>query len=304
MDWDNLRVFLELARTQRLSDAAQHLGIDHSTVSRRVRRFEQQLGSRLFDRNNQGYSLTAQGHALMPFAEHIENTVSRAAEQVGGRNQALSGQVRIGATEGFGSYVLAPQLAHFCSRHPGLRIDVLPVPRFVSLSKREADFAVTVERPDEGSYVVAKLCDYALKLYATPQYLATHAPIRSKSDLQQHPFYAYVDELVFSAELRYLQQVAAGLAVALRSSSVIAQYAAARQGLGVAILPCFLAQQDSGLAAVLDGEVAIQRSFWLVAPAELRNIARIRAVWDYLRDMAERNRAYLMGEAPRMNFGP
>lgn len=302
MDWDNLRVFLELARTQRLADAAQRLGIDHSTVSRRIRRFEQELGTQLFDRNNQGYALTAQGSALVAFAERMENTLHSATEEVGGRNQTLSGQVRLGATEGFGSFVLAPHLAHFCKRHPAMRVDVLPVPRFVNLSKREADFAVTIERPEEGSYVVSKLTDYCLKLYATPAYLKTHPPIRESRDLQQHPFYGYVDELVFSAELRYLQQIASPLVVVLRSSSVIAQYTAARRGQGLAILPCFLAQQCDDLVPVLDGQVSVLRTFWLVAPTELRNIARIKAVWDYLRKVVELNRDFLMGDSRQMAY--
>lgn len=301
-DWDHLRVFLQLARTPRLAEAAPQLGVDQSTVSRRIRRLEQRLGSRLFDRSNQGYTLTTQGQALVAHAEQMEATMQAAAEQVGGHNQALSGLVRIGATEGFGTFVLAPQLAHFCARHPGLQVDLLPVPRFVSLSRREADFAVAVERPAEGSYVVARLCDYRLQLYATAAYLRGQPPILSPRDLPRHPFYGYVDELVFSPELRYLQQVSPGLAQPLRSSSVIAQYTAVQRGQGLAILPCFLAAQDPALVPVLAEQVLLQRSFWLVAPPELRRIARIRAAWDYLRRMAELNRAFLMGEAREMRY--
>ncbi len=154
----------------------------------------------------------------------------------------------------------------------------------------------------QGSYVVARLCDYRLQLYATAAYLRGQPPILSPRDLPRHPFYGYVDELVFSPELRYLQQVSPGLAQPLRSSSVIAQYTAVQRGQGLAILPCFLAAQDPALVPVLAEQVLLQRSFWLVAPPELRRIARIRAAWDYLRRMAELNRAFLMGEAREMRY--
>jgi len=162
MDWDNLRVFLELTRSQGLVDAAKKLGIDHSTVSRRIKRFEEQVGSQLFDRNHHGYSLTAEGYRLVEYAEKIESTVYAAAEELGGHNRLLSGQVRLGATEGFGTFVLAPHIAHFCARNPHISVDMLPMPRFVNLSKREADISVTIERPVSGNYVVTKLADYAL----------------------------------------------------------------------------------------------------------------------------------------------
>ncbi|KAF3998088.1 LysR family transcriptional regulator [Glaciimonas immobilis] len=300
LDWDNLRVFLELTRSQGLVDAAKKLGIDHSTVSRRMRRFEEQVGSQLFERNNQGYALTAEGHRLIEYAEQVESTVYAAAEELSGHNRLLSGQVRLGATEGFGTFVLAPHLAHFCARHPHISVDLLPVPRFVNLSKREADISVTLERPKSGNFVMTKLADYVLKVYATPDYLANHTTIRSTEDLASHPLIGYVDDLVFTEELRYNENVAPTAFRAFRSTSVIAQYTAACRGQGLAILPCFLAQQSHDLIPVLDGQVAIQRTFWLVAAGETRNVARVAALWTYLRDVMEPNRAFLMGESREM----
>ena len=304
MDWDNLRIFLELTRSQGLVDAARKLGIDHSTVSRRMRRFEEQVGSQLFERNNQGYSLTAEGHRLIEYAERVESTVYAAAEELSGHNRLLSGQVRLGATEGFGTFVLAPHLAHFCARHPHISVDLLPVPRFVNLSKREADISVSIERPQSGNYVMTKLTDYRLKLYATPAYLDSHPVIRTLEDLANHPFIGYVDDLLFTEELRYKENVAPSAFRAFRSTSVIAQYTAACQGQGLAILPCFLAQQSTDLVPVLDGQSNIQRSFWLISAAETRNVARVAALWRYLRDVVEPNRAFLMGESRDMVWLP
>ena len=138
----------------------------------------------------------------------VENTVYAAAEELSGHNRLLSGQVRLGTTEGFGTFVVAPHLAHFCARHPHITVDLLPVPRFVNLSKREADIEVTIERPQSGNDVVTKLTNYLLKLYAARSYLENHAPIRTVQDLASHPFIGYVDDLVLSEELRYKDNVA------------------------------------------------------------------------------------------------
>ncbi|MCA0242006.1 MAG: LysR family transcriptional regulator [Proteobacteria bacterium] len=302
MEWDNLRVFLELARTERLMEAAQRLDVSTSTISRRLRRLEAELGTQLFDRNSQGFALTLQGEKLLHYAQEAEGVLSAAADAVFGRNESLSGQVRIGATEGFGCFVLAPHLAHFCAHHPRITVDLLPMPRFVSLSKREADAAVTIERPVHGSYVVSKLSDYKLKLYATADYLRAHAPIRTPADLAQHPFISYVDDLVFSAELKYLRQVAPSVQAVFRSTSVVAQYAAVCRGRGLGILPCFLAQHSSDLVPVLDDTVTVLRTFWLVVPADRRNVARVRAVCAWLRDTVQSNRDFLMGDAAQMTY--
>jgi DNA-binding transcriptional LysR family regulator len=304
LDWDNLRVFLELTRSQGLVDAARKLGVDHSTVSRRMRRFEEQVGSQLFDRKNQGTTLTAEGYRLVEYAEKIESTVYAAAEELGGRNELLSGQVRLGATEGFGSFFLAPHLAYFGARHPHISVDLLPMPRFINLSKRESDISVALERPQSGNYVVTKLTDYVLRLYATPAYLAARAPIRSVGDLSQHRLIGYIDDLVFSEELRYKDNIAPEVPRAFRSTSVVAQYMAARSGQALAILPCFMAQQSEELVPVLEDQMEIVRSFWLVAASEQRHIARVSALWRYLRDVIEPNRDYLMGNGREIVWLP
>lgn len=302
LDWDNLRIYLELNRSQGLVDAAKKLGIDHSTVSRRMRKFEEQVGTQLFDRSSAGYSLTPEGHRLMEYAEGIESTVYSATQELGEHNRLLSGQVRLGATEGFGSFVLASHLANFCARNPRISVDLIAVPRFVNLSKREADVVVTIERPQTGPYVVTKLCDYRLKLYATQAYLEQHEPINAMQDLVDHPLIGYVDDLLFSTELRYVETVAPHAFRAFRSTSITAQYHATRQGHALAILPCFLAQQCTDLVPVLDAENAVNlvRTFWLVSPSERRHVARVTALWNYLREAIELNQEFMMGESAQM----
>src|SRR5690606_36069117 len=140
LDWDSLRYFLEVARTQRVSAAARKLGDEHTTVSRRIRALEAELESLRFEKSrNTGFILTEDGHRLFGYAEQMESAVQTARENLSGIGQALSGHLRIGATECFGSYVLTPLAADFQRRYPHITLDILPVPRFVSLSKREAD---------------------------------------------------------------------------------------------------------------------------------------------------------------------
>jgi DNA-binding transcriptional LysR family regulator len=208
--------------------------------------------------------------------------------------------VRIGTTEGFGNFFLAPQLASFQRRCPELRIDLLPVPRFVSLSKREADLAVTIEHPKGGPYVKAKLSDYQLRLFATREYLEAHPPIEGVDDLRRHAFVGYVDELLFSSELLYLSRIAPAERIVFRSTSIIAQYTAALQGCALAVLPCFLAAQDARLLPVLEREVVVQKTFWIYCHEDQRRVRRVQAVWDHLRQAAALNQPFLRGETRKM----
>ncbi len=298
LNWDDLRFFLEVARTQRASGAAKRLGVDYTTVARRIRALEEAMGTLLFDKSRSGgFTLTAEGQRLVAYADAMETTVQSACDQVANTGHALSGHVRIGSTEGFGCFFLAPQLTRFRAAHPHVTVDLLPVPHFVSLTKREADLAVTIERPDRGPYVFTKLCDYQLRLYATREYLASHPPIGGKDDLARHAFISYVDDLAFSNELLYLERTVPGATAGLRTTSVIAQYFATLQGGGLAILPCFIAAQQPALVPVLPDEVALTRCFWLYCREDLRKLRRVQALWDYLRAAAEENRALLAGES-------
>jgi len=305
IDWDSLRYFLAVARTQRVSAAARQLGVEHTTVARRIRALEAELDILLFEKSRSaGFVPTEDGQRLFVYAEQMENSVHTARESLSGVGQALSGHVRIGATEGFGSYFLTPMAADFQRRYPHITLDILPVPRFVSLSKREADLAITIERPQRGPYVCSKLCDYALKLYGTRRYLADHAPIRDKRDLAGHTFIGYVDELLFSERLRYLEDLLPQSQVVLRSTSVIAQYHAALQGRSLAILPCFIAAQDDRLVPVLEAEVEISRSFWMYCHEDLRKLKRVTLLWDFMRRSVLRNAPLLAGRSGAMQYLP
>ncbi|WP_287030699.1 MULTISPECIES: LysR family transcriptional regulator [Pseudomonas] len=303
MNWDDLKFFLEVARTRTASSAAKRLNVDYTTVSRRIRALEKALGALLFEKSRSaGFVLTPEGLHLLGYAESLESTLQAACEQVSGASLALSGHVRIGSTEGFGSFFVAPQLSHFQDVYPNISIDLLPVPHFISLSRREADIAITLERPERGPYVCSKLCDYNLRLYATAEYLAQHPPIGSVEDLAGHSFITYVDDLAFSPELLYLERVVPNASSQLRSTSVVAQYLSALQGRALAILPCFLAGPDPRLVELLPQQVQVTRQFWIYYREDLRRLKRITQVSEYLRACTEANRAFLLGESRQMSF--
>lgn len=295
MNWDDLRFFLEVSRTGRLVTAARRLEVDHTTVSRRITALETALGTPLFERAPTGYTMTEAGKKLLPHAEDMETAcigVQRQADDQGRRGEDLSGVVRVGATEGYGTVMLAPQLSRLVAQHPRLVIDLLAVPRVVNLSRREADIVITLERPTRGPFIVQKLTDYALCLYGAKSYLAAHPPIRNREDLDHHMFIGYVDDLLFSQELHYLDELCRPDRIGLRSTSILAQHRAIVAGAGIGVLPAFIASQDTSLQRILPAK-AMQRTFWMSMPVEIKHLARMQATWRFIKAAADQQQAVL-----------
>ncbi len=300
MDWDNLRFFLELARSGTLVSAARRLAVDHTTVARRIQALEKEVGTALFAREAGGHRLTEAGRRLQPQVEAMESAflAVESAAPASKEGQGLSGLVRIGATEGFGTVVLAPRLARFAQAHPTLVIDLLAMPRLVHLSRREADIVISLERPARGPVVASKLTDYTLQLYASRRYLAAHPPIRAREDLRGHTFISYVDDLLFSKELQYLDELYRPDAFALRSTSILAQHRAVAADAGIAVLPAFVAAGDPDLLPVLPAQARFTRTFWISMPAETKHLARMQAVWNFLRETVQAQQALLLAPEP------
>lgn len=294
-NWNDLRAFLGVARTGRLTAAAQRAGIDHTTVARRIAALEEGLGARLFDRSPQGYALTAHGERLLPTAERIESLTLQAQAQLGEADQTLTGTVRIGAPEGFGSYVLAPLMAKLAEVHPQLDIQLVAIPGVLSLSKREADLAVTLSPPREGRLTTRKLTDYTLSLYAAPAYLDERAPIAERGDLAGQRFIGYIGDLLYAPELDYMEAPDVDIRVGLQSSNLIAQLQACLAGAGLCVLPDFIAAREPGLVKVLPGAVRLDRSLWLATHADLKSLARIRAVTQMIVEAVRSDRALFRG---------
>ena len=289
-DWNDLRAFLAVARSGRLTAAAAKLGVDHSTLSRRIAALEHSLKAKLFDRSPAGYSPTEAGQRMMPLAEEMERLALGAAETVGGSAGLVEGVVRIGSPEGFGSYFLAPRIQKLKARHPQLVVQLVAASAVFSLAKREADVAISVSRPPAGRLLVSKLIDYDLGLYAAPSYLAEAAGIGSFDDLKGHRFVSYIGDLLHFPELDFLQQVVPGGTTSMESSNLVAQTRATLAGAGLCVLPAFLAREEAGLVRVLADEVNLTRSLWLTVHQDLAELARVRAAVKFIKDEVERAR--------------
>jgi DNA-binding transcriptional LysR family regulator len=288
-DWDDLRFFLAVARAGRLTAAARHLEADHTTVSRRISALEGALRAKLFERKPQGYSLTEQGERLLGLAEGMETQALAVASQVGGADLALSGTVRIGAPDGIGTYFLAPELGALAERHPSLTLQLVALPRTFSLSRREADIAITLEQPTEGRLVSRKLTDYRLRLYASRDYLARHGPMADLADLAGRTLVTYVADLIYSPVLDYFSGLEKYTARRYECASVVAQLEAVRAGVGVGILHDYAVRQFPELQAVLP-EVSYLRTYWLVTHADLRNLRRVDEVYSFILSRVRANR--------------
>jgi DNA-binding transcriptional LysR family regulator len=290
-DWNDLKGFLGIARSGRLTAAAARLGLDHSTLSRRLGALEHGLKAKLFDRSPSGYTLTEQGRRLLPLAEEMERLSIGAKEAVGGTASAVEGVVRIGSPEGFGSYFLAPRIGGLKARHPALGVQLVAASGVFSLSKRDADLVVAVSKPPAGRLSASKLIDYDLALYGAPSYLENAPPISSAADLGAHRFVSYIGELLHFPELDFLQHVAPGGTISLESSNLVAQLKATLAGAGLCVLPAFLAGEEAGLVRVLPHEVCLTRSLWLIVHQDLAELARIKAVVRFIREEVEGARA-------------
>jgi len=301
LNWQDIQIFLEVARADRLTDAARRLNIDHSTVSRRIRRFEIDLNTQLFERSTHGYRLTGAGEQLLLFAEEMARQVAGANESISDQNLKVSGQIRVGVTEGFGTYVITPLLSAFQRRYPELTIELLALPRAVNLGRHEADLAITIDRPRNADMIVSRLCQYRLQLYGEQSYLDRKGRPTAIEALSDFDLVGYVDDLIFSDQLCYLDPVLQGLnkppRFALRSTSIVTQLHAVLAGTGLAVLPCFMAEHNMRLEPLLSTDINIHREFWIAARAEQRQLLRVRLLWQFLKEAIELNQPWLMGES-------
>lgn len=289
-DWNDVRAFLAVARSGRLTAAAARLGVDHSTLSRRIGALEHALKAKLFDRSPSGYTLTDEGRRLLPIGEEMERLAIGAGEAVGGSSASVSGTVRIGSPEGFGSYFLAPRIARLKVLHPRLTVQLVAAPAVFSLARRDADIVVSVSRPPAGRLTVSRLIDYDLGLYAAPAYLRDAAGLASSEDLSRHRFVSYIGELLHFPELDFLQHVAPGGTTSVESSNLVAQLRATLAGAGLCVLPAFLASAEAGLVRVLPEEISLTRSLWLTVHQDLAELARVRAAVAFIREEVEKAR--------------
>ncbi|MFZ1726687.1 MAG: substrate-binding domain-containing protein, partial [Albidovulum sp.] len=211
---------------------------------------------------------------MMGHAVRAEQAMAGAIEELRGEAGSLSGQVRIGAPDGCANYLLPQVLAGICDENPGLDVQIVALPRVFNLSKREADMAIAVSRPEAGKLTVQRLTDYKLHLTASRGYLERHPPITCIADLKHHRMIGYIPDLIFDKELDYLAET--GLdTVALASNSVSVQFNWVRHGAGVAIVHDFALPAAQGLVRILPDQLSLTRSFYLIRHADDRRVDRL-----------------------------
>lgn len=289
-DWGSIESFLAIARAGKLTTAAQKLGIEHSTLSRRIKNLEASLQARLFERSAKGYRLTPQGERLMVTAQEMETLAIQAEQNIAGSSSRIAGVVRIGATDGFGTSFLAPRLCTMSARHPELQLELVTMPRLFNLTKREADMAIGLRRPEKGQIYARKLVDYELGLYGSAEYLEKNGAPTKTSDLQDHKFVGYIPDLIYAEELNYLPLVSKGIEPQMTSSNLLAQLSMTQNNAGLCILPHFMASVHPNLQHVLADEILITRSFWLLVHSDIRDHARIRYCSDFLTEEVRANK--------------
>lgn len=257
-NWDDIRVFLAVARAEGLTGAAPLLKLDPATVGRRIARLEQFLGAALFVRSPRGYALTDLGERMRDRAAEAETQLSLAFDEGQGASAALTGQIRIGAPDGAANFLLPQVCAAIQAENPDLEVQILALPRVVNLPRREADMALTVSRPVTDRLTVEKVTDYHLHLATRRE----ARPIMTRDDLEGRAVVGYIPDMIFDKELDYLGPLGAS-GVQLASNSVSVQMQMLRQA-GVGFVHDFVLPFAPELRRVLTDEISLRRSFYLV----------------------------------------
>ena len=273
-NWDDLRLFLTVAREQSLSGAGKLLRLDPATLGRRMARLEKTMQAVLFVKSPSGYALTEAGVQLLARAEAAEQAMRQATADVVVPSDQLAGQIRIGAPDGCANYLLPQVCARLVADNPGLDIQIVALPRVFNLSRREADMAIGVSAPTAGRLVVQKIADYQLHLAAADSYLAARPAIQTVADLQGHRLVGYIPDMIFDRELDYLAEL--GMTrVPLASNSVSVQVNMIRQGGGVGIVHDFSLPATPGVTRILTGDVHLSRAFYLIRHEDDRRNLRL-----------------------------
>ena len=284
LDWDQIRVFLAVARAGQLAGAASRLGLDVSTVSRRLDRLESELGVHLFDRTREGTVATAAAEAMLPAAEDMERGLAQFAAAVDAVETTAEGVVRLTAPPGLADAFIAPLLARFARRFPRVAVELDASVGYADLTRREADLALRATRPRSGDLIAVKLVSTPALPMTSPAYAAELGRLKRWSDAR---WIGYAADLAQIPTARWVNEHAGGVPV-LRTSHFPSQVAAAVAGVGVMLasepfrfvrrlVPIAISR-----ALQADWDTLPVEELWLVGHRALRTVPRIAALWDFL----------------------
>lgn len=282
LSWDDLRIALAVQRGSSHGAASRFLGIDPTTVGRRIAALESALGARLFDRTPSGLEATVEGRTLLARAEKVEEEILSVERELGGADARLSGTVRVTSGDGYQSYVLIPALADLRRQHPGITVELRAETRSLDLTRREADVALRIARPTEPNLVARKIGAMRYALYASRAYLDRRGSPRTARDLAEHDFIGFDASLDRLPQVRWLVKAVSGLHWAVRTTSTVAQVLACIEGQGIALLGTFIAPREPRLVPVLPSLGPTPREVFVVSHRDVRKSARIDAVVEWL----------------------
>jgi len=300
--WDDLKVFLEVARQGSVHAAARRLKLDHSTVCRRIGRLESLLAVKLFDRGRRGISVRTEAHGLLKHIEQMDRHAGSLEDAIARGGADASQAVRVATMEGIASGYLARCLPALEQFGKNLKLELVSIPQAVDLSRKEADIFLSFFNPDARGLKSALFGKFALYLYCSKEYLRRHGTPRNREDLDRHVFVGYIDDLLAINAVRWLDEVVTAPTMSFHSNSVIAQCNAALSGLGIVLLPTFVTVGVNGLQRILIDEVCVQRDVWVSVRTEQSHLSRIKAVTQFLKFIFERDKDFLMGKAKELTI--
>lgn len=281
INWDDFRYFLAAAESGSLSAAAKRLHSNQPTVGRHINALEMALGLKLFQRHKKGLTLTQEGVWVLEQSELLQSGVQN-IQRVEGEYQQLRGSVRLALPEGLCNEILIPRLEDFYLRYPNLHLILNASSHTANLTRGEADIAIRLFRPKETDLVARQLMDMAMGLYAGRQYLQTHEPPVTLSDLSQHHIIGYGDELAGLPENQWLLNHVPKDDWMLQSDSTASRLRATMCGLGISIQPCLFAKTNPELIQILDRVSLPTHKVWITYHRDLRQILRIRVTVEFL----------------------
>jgi len=299
--WDDLRIFLEVARQGSVQAASKRLKLDHSTVTRRIGKLESLLSVKLLDRSRTGITVRAEAQALLKHVEQMDMHAGSLQDAVTGTEATQI--VRIATMEGLASMYLARCLSALAQFAPNVKIELVSIPQTVDLTRKEADIFLSFFNPKARGLKSALFGKVSLFLYCSPDYLRRHGVPAARKDLQKHAFVGYIDDLLAIHAVRWLDEVIAKPTMSFHSNSIIAQCNAAVSGLGIVLLPTFVAAGVPGLQRILP-DIVVRREIWVSIRSEQSHLARNKSVIRFLKHIFNRDADFLLGLTPVQHREP
>jgi DNA-binding transcriptional LysR family regulator len=293
--WDDLKMFLEVARHGSVHAAARKLKLDHSTVCRRIGRLESLLAVKLFDRSRKGIAVRREAQGLLKHIEQMDRHAGSLEDAFARSKNGQTQVVRIATMEGIASGYLARRLPALQQFGPGVKIELVSIPQAVDLNRKEADVFLSFFNPDARGLKSALFGTFSLFLYCSKEYLRRYGTPRKREDLDAHVFVGYIDDLLAINAVRWLDEVVTAPVMSFHSNSVFAQCNAAVSGLGITLLPTFVGEGVTGLQRVLSDEVSVQRDVWVSVRTEQSHLSRIKAVTQFLKYIFAHDVEFLSG---------